>query len=257
MNTMSTSIVVPISNEASNLEALVDEFVASLADARGEIQEIILVENGSRDQTVAVGQRLAARYAGWVRLVVLDRASYGEAVKRGIAEARAPWIAVLECDFLDADFVRRARAQLAAQRSPFAVASKRHADSVDRRPLKRRLITAAFNRLLSLFCDFPGTDTHGLKVVRTDVARYLANLCQTSDEIFQTEFVMLGYRLRYKVVEVPVDIAERRPTPFPILKRIPKVVRLLHQIRKSLDRFYEPESFARALAAAPPGDVPP
>lgn len=246
------SVVIPVHNEAVHLERLVEAFAQTLGDARATVAEVLLIENGSRDGTAEAGQRLAQRYPGWVRVVRIERASYGEALKRGIQVAAAPWTAILECDFLDVGFLQRAREQLRTERALFAVGSKRHAQSADRRPLKRRVLTFVFNRILRVVFGFSGTDTHGLKLIRSDLARFLTGQCQTTDEVFQTELVLLAHRLGYKVVEVPVEIREARPTPFPILKRVPKVLKLVGEIRASLGRFRDAAARERVLTGAPP-----
>src|SRR5919205_4197820 len=50
------SVVVPAKDEAGNLPALVDEIAAALA---GQAFEIVVVNDGSRDDTAAVLARLA------------------------------------------------------------------------------------------------------------------------------------------------------------------------------------------------------
>ena len=53
------SIVIPLFNEAENLEPLVAELTAAL-DGLGYGYEVLLVDDGSRDDSPAVLARLAA-----------------------------------------------------------------------------------------------------------------------------------------------------------------------------------------------------
>ena len=62
------SLFFPCHNEADNLEALVDDALAALP-ALATTYEVILVDDGSRDNTAAVAERLVQRHAGAVRLV--------------------------------------------------------------------------------------------------------------------------------------------------------------------------------------------
>lgn len=234
---MTHSIVVPAHNEAENLEPYVSTFVDRLLARMPEVDwEVLLVENGSRDDTLACARRLEARYPDTVRVLSNARGSYGEAIKRGMLEARGARVTVLECDFLDLDFVRRSIDAL-ERGARFVVGSKRHPESVDRRPLKRRLLTRAFNALLKLAFGYPGTDTHGLKTIDAALAKELCRKALTTDEVFQTEIVLLAWKLGEEIVELPVRIEEVRCAPVSIPRRFPMVIDLVAQLRRSLERF--------------------
>ncbi|MGD8372703.1 MAG: glycosyltransferase family 2 protein [Syntrophobacterales bacterium] len=93
---MDLSVVVPVKNEADNIDSLVDEICAVLD---GLLQyEIIYVDDGSVDDTwdrlVALSRRLPQ-----LKIIRL-RQSYGQstAIHTGVKEARAPLIATLDGD---------------------------------------------------------------------------------------------------------------------------------------------------------------
>ena len=121
--------------------------------------------------------------------------------------------------------------------------SKRHPESSDRRPFKRRALTALYNLvLLRLFIGYPGTDTHGLKSIEAGCARRLCKAALTTDEVFQTEIVLLAWRLGITIDEIPVDISEIRIAPVTVLRRVPKVLDTVRQLKKSLQRFPKREN---------------
>ena len=62
------SLFFPCHNEAANLEALVAEALAALP-ALADTYEVILVDDGSRDDTAAVAAQIVARHGDTVRLV--------------------------------------------------------------------------------------------------------------------------------------------------------------------------------------------
>ena len=234
---MEYSIVVPAHNEASHLDLFVTSFIRRLS-GRIDLAELILVENGSQDATLQQCHRLEHKFAGCVRVLSIEKASYGEAIKRGILYSRGTHLSILECDFLDADFVTDSIDLFLSQNVRFIVASKRHKNSVDQRPLKRRLLTAMYNEvLLHLFLGYPGTDTHGLKSIEASCAKKLCQLAITSDEIFQTELVLLAWRLGIRIHELPITIREMRQAPVAVFRRVPKVVDTIRQLKRSLRRF--------------------
>lgn len=236
---MELSIVIPAHNEARNLESYVAHFVQTLPiDVSEVLKEIIIVENGSTDGTLDACRRLQSSIPELIRVCWIPRGSYGEAIKKGMRESQGTHISILECDFLDPDFVSASLAIFRADRAQFVVGSKRHSQSIDRRPLKRRVLTALYNYIfLRLLIGYSGTDTHGLKSIDASIAKRLCDLSITSDEVFQTELVLLAWRLGVKIEEVPVQILEKRAAPVSILRRLPKVLNTSRSLRQSLIRF--------------------
>ncbi|PCJ54204.1 MAG: dolichol-phosphate mannosyltransferase [Planctomycetota bacterium] len=91
------SVVVPVLNEAGNINPLIDEIHAALSP-RFEEYEIIYIDDGSSDATPA---ELAERKAQDPHLRILRHAkSYGQSsgVRSGVRAARFPWIATLDGD---------------------------------------------------------------------------------------------------------------------------------------------------------------
>jgi glycosyltransferase involved in cell wall biosynthesis len=234
---MTCSVIVPIHNESEHLETFIPEFWENLKGLKQNVVEIHLVENGSTDDSFQICEKLAAALPGVVIPHSISIPSYGEAIKNGILASTGDIICILECDIMNIEFLSNSLSTIEQGKGDFVVASKRHPESVDARPLKRRMLTLLFNLLLKINFSFPGTDTHGLKAIRTDVAKLLCDLCITGGEIFQTELVLLAYRMGYKVIEIPINIREQRETKVSIVKRIPKVLHLINDLKVSLDRF--------------------
>lgn len=240
---MKWSVVIPVHNEAPNLETCVARFIQSLpSDVSEVLTEIIVVENGSIDGTWEACHRVQQRFPELVRVCAIPRGSYGEAIKKGMLESRGTHISVLECDFLDPEFVSKSLAIFRTNRARFVVGSKRHPQSVDRRPLKRRVLTALYNFVfLRLFIGYPGTDTHGLKSIEALLAKELCGMAITTDEIFQTEIVLLAWKTGITIEEVPVQILELRSPSVTVLRRLPKVLNTVKSLRHSLGRFRKVE----------------
>jgi glycosyltransferase involved in cell wall biosynthesis len=102
------SYFFPAHDEAANVEALVDEALGSLP-AIAERFEIVCVDDGSRDGTGAIADRLAAEHPDIVRVVHHPRnRGYGAAVRSGLAAARFPLICFTDGDrqFRVADLAR-------------------------------------------------------------------------------------------------------------------------------------------------------
>ena len=150
------SYFFPAHNEEANLEGLVEEALATLPDI-AETFEIIAVDDGSRDATASIAERLSERHPGVVRLVRHPvNLGYGAAVRSGFAAARYELIAFTDGDrqFKVAD-IGRLTARLAAADAPDAVVGFRikRAD-----PLARTLYARAYRLANRLFFGLRVTD---------------------------------------------------------------------------------------------------
>jgi len=90
------SVVIPAFNEEGNVATLVDEVLAAL---RGVVPfELVIVDDCSRDGTLAVLQA-ARSHAPELRVLSHQRQSgQSTAVRTGVKAARAPWVATLDGD---------------------------------------------------------------------------------------------------------------------------------------------------------------
>ena len=236
---MQYTIIIPAHNESTHIDANVTRFIESLpTELAAILKEVIIVENGSTDGTLEVCRCLKQRFPNLVRIATISRGSYGEAIRLGMLESRGTHLSILECDFLDSAFVAKSVAMFQAGKAELIIGSKRHPESSDRRSLKRRALTALYNLIfVRLFIGYPGTDTHGLKSIETGRAKELCRKAITTDEVFQTEIVLLAWRLGLKIDEIPVNISEVRSTRVTVLRRVPKVFNTVWELKRSLKRF--------------------
>lgn len=94
---MTLSIVVPVHNEAANVEPLIEEIAQVLAGA-GLAAEMVFVDDGSQDQTLRELEQLQARFSSL--RVIRHRVCCGQstALHTGIRLARGDIIATLDGD---------------------------------------------------------------------------------------------------------------------------------------------------------------
>jgi glycosyltransferase involved in cell wall biosynthesis len=233
------SIVMPAHNEAGYLEATVREITDALR-ARNEAFELIVVENGSTDGTLALARELAGAIPG---VIVRSRAvaDYGAALCDGLLAAQGELVVTFDVDYYDLDFLARARALL--ERSPstaIVVGSKRAPGARDTRPWPRRLVTAVFSTLVRAGFGLGVSDTHGMKVMRRELVSTIAKTCQFTTDLFDTELVLRAEREGLGTAELPVTVEERRPSRTPIWRRVPRTVVGLVRLRRLLRRQRRP-----------------
>jgi len=222
------SIVVPVYNEADFIPQAVPTLIEQM-DSVGERYRILLVENGSTDETAAVAQRVAAGHP--VTVLSLDAADYGAAMRHGFLAADGDWVVNFDIDYFSADFLKRV---LTMADADLVIASKRDPGSEDRRPLLRRVATWVFNLLLRSILDSKVSDTHGMKAFRHDLVSTLAPSVLSRQDLFDTELVIRAERAGYLIEEVPVVVEEMRVARSSLVKRVPRTIQGMFAIRRTL-----------------------
>ena len=236
----SLSIIMPAHNEAGFLTPGVTEVVDGLRRHGGHEFEVIIVENGSTDTTVAEAERLASTHDE-VRYLTLPEADYGRALRAGFCNAGNDVVVNFDVDYYDLDFLRRAVPLVDGAhgdgRTVIVVGTKRGAGAVDTRPASRRLVTAVFGTVLRFGFGLKVSDTHGVKAMRRLPLVPIVDECRLGTDLFDTELVLRAQRAGFGIDEIGVVVEERRPSRSPIWKRIPRsllgLVRLKLVLRRS------------------------
>lgn len=218
------SVVIPVYNEAAIVEGSLRELRARLLKLHKPF-EIIVAENGSTDETADIVRELAEEFPS-LRLLQSDRPDYGRALRLGILAARGRHVHCDEIDICDADFHRRAQALLVGDDGgfDFVVGSKVMQGARDQRPVSRRVATRVVNGMLRVSLGFRGTDTHGLKAFRADRVRPIVAQCLVDRDMFASELVIRAERAGLRVVEVPIELKEKRTPSIRLSRRVPRVL---------------------------------
>ncbi len=226
------SIVVPVHNEAAFLGEAAARLMGELAGLPAPAK-VLFVENGSTDGTLAEAHEIAAQNPQ-VGVLHLPTPDYGAAMRAGFLAASGEWVVGFDIDYFSADFLRRVLEL--EDRADVVLASKLAPGSRDRRSLQRRLATRAFNLLLRFFFASRVSDTHGMKAVRRHLVQALVPQVQATKDLFDTELVIRAERAGYRLLEVPAQVEELRAPRSGLFKRVPRTLRGLLRLRRSLAR---------------------
>jgi glycosyltransferase involved in cell wall biosynthesis len=230
MSDIEFSVVIPVYNESAIVEGSIRELNARLSKL-GRTFEIIIAENGSRDDTAEIVRQVASEL-DTVRLIQTGEPNYGLALRTGIKAARGRYIHCDEIDICDADFHRRALELFVGEDGGFemVVGSKTMKGAQDQRPFGRRMATLVINSILRVGLGFKGSDTHGLKAFRRDAILPIVDQCVVDRDMFASELVIRSERAQRRIVEIPLKLEEKREPSVQLTKRVPRVLSNLAQL---------------------------
>jgi glycosyltransferase involved in cell wall biosynthesis len=222
----SLSVVIPIYNEQEILRHTVATVLAGLRPLDLEFYEILLCENGSQDDTLQIARELEAEIAQ-VRVIVLEEADYGKAMRAGFLASRGEAVVNFDADYYDLDFL----ASALQVDGDIVVAAKGLATSDDARVLTRRVVSKTFGWLVRHILNVKVTETHGMKLWHRPVIAPLVLQVGSSKDIFDTELIARAEWSGLAIRELPIRTEELRHSRSGIVRRIPRTMMGLVQMR--------------------------
>ena len=158
------SVFLPCHNEEGNIERVAAALETELPRI-AERYEIVVVDDGSRDRTGEIADRLAAANPHLKVVHHPVNRGYGAAVISGIRACNQPWVVL--CDG-DGQFEASDIARLAAKTPEYDVVVGHRAHRAD--PLMRRINGKAWTVLMRLLLGIRISDIDcGLKLFRRDL----------------------------------------------------------------------------------------
>jgi dolichol-phosphate mannosyltransferase len=200
------SIVIPVYNQ----EHLVAESLRrmkTVVEAAFESFEIIIVNDGSLDNTLQVLQN-ESRKDGRVRVVsYMPNMGKGYAVKKGVMESRGKFVLFIDGDLdVSPDLIGDYILQLESH--DLVIASKRHPLSKLSAPASRRFLSRAFNLIAKILTGVRTSDTQaGMKAGKGDVLKKIFEVMVVKRYAFDVELLAVASLIGTSIKEMQVDIS--------------------------------------------------
>ena len=207
-NRVELSIIIPAHNSSHVLAQTVRSLESVLPGSRAEL---IIVENGSTDDTFEIARELE-RNAGPLSIRLLrSEPGIGHALTVGISQSigRVIYITGDDLPFGTADLFD---GMAVLQFYPVVIGSKAHEKSVVKRGPKRALSTNAFKFLRKLALGSVVGDSQGTFIVDGDWLRKVVPLINQGGFLFTTSIVECAELCNKEILEIPVQLSENHAT---------------------------------------------
>lgn len=205
---MTLSIIIPAYNEADRLPrtlAMIERWM--LSDPVVQLSEVILVDDGSTDDTTAVLSHWHHRLPiTGIRLPI--NKGKGAAVRAGMLKASGDLSLLYDADgATPMEEVDHLIHDLHEKRADIAIGSRVLA--IERQSVRMSVIRKFIGRTYHLLCSglIPGIADAacGCKLFRSECARAIFSIQMIDRFAFDIEVLALASRFQYRLIEVPVS----------------------------------------------------
>ena len=208
------SIVIPAYNESERIALTLERILAHVRE-RDWSAEILVVNDGSSDDTADIVRRFAEQHGNLNLLENPGNRGKGYSVRNGMRHASGELVLFSDADLSSPiEEADKLFAALAAG-ADVAIGSRwlRAELQTQRQPLHRQLLGRIFNLLLRSVLGLHYRDTQcGFKAFTQRATRLIFPLQQIERWGFDPEILFLAHKFRLKVQEVPVHWAHREGT---------------------------------------------
>lgn len=205
------SLIIPLYNEANNIAPLIDE-IALTSLVQDGLQKVILVNNGSQDDTGPIIDQLAKKYP-WVKAVQQkENLNYGGGVYEGCQHAATPFVGYIPGDrqVSPGDVVRvwqHLKSNHATYGDKIFVKGRR---TVRHDGMNTRFVSVVYTILANLILNLRVTDLNGLPKIfhRSLLAHLPAERMRTF--VFDAQLLTTARQHHWTILEIPVTFHARR-----------------------------------------------
>ncbi|MBI3313343.1 MAG: glycosyltransferase family 2 protein [Candidatus Omnitrophica bacterium] len=199
------SVIIPAYNEASRIAPTL-ESVMRFLKSQAYLSEIIVVDDGSQDETAAVATKILSNFP---HLVLKNKINHGKGfvVRQGMMEAHGEYLLFSDADLSTpieevSGFIKELM-----QGYDLVIGSRALPDSniEVHQPFWRENMGRVFNLLARCLSFRQIHDSQcGFKCFKGEVAKRLFSLQKLNGFSFDVEIIYLAQRLGYRILEKPV-----------------------------------------------------
>lgn len=200
------SVVIPAFNESARIEATLTR-VMDCIEGQGWDAEVLVVDDGSRDDTAEVIKRWMDRYPRLHLVQNPGNRGKGYSVRNGLLQAAGDIVMFTDAD-LSAPMEEASLLMAAIDAGADVAIGSRWMDRTRQtihQPLYRQFFGRCFNAITRGVMGLPFKDTQcGFKAFRRETAQIIFRLQRIERWGFDPEILFIARKLKYSITEVPV-----------------------------------------------------
>ena len=236
---MMLTIIFPVLNERLRLESGITRTVEYLANIEFDNYEIIIVDNGSEDETPQIAENLCRKYPK-VQYERINIRGVGAAFRRGVELSSGEIVGYMDIDLsTNIKHLGEAIHIFKTQEDVAYINGSRFARESDTQGRKwyRKITSQGLLILLKLFLGMKSTDAIcGFTFVRRETTLSLVEGCsQDNGWFYMIEFLLRAEKRGVNVLDYPVEWQEDYNTTVKVFKTI---CNYLVQIARLFKEFY-------------------
>jgi glycosyltransferase involved in cell wall biosynthesis len=201
---MFLSVILPVYNESSCISRSVENLIEKIP--KGNRFEIILVDDGSTDNSLEIIKNLARDNKKITFISYKKNVGRGEALTRGIRKSRGDFIMYIDADLsINPKTLEDVVDQL--HKFDLVIGSKHLKESRVEYPFFRNLLSRSYSKLTSFVTRVKISDFQcGLKGFRRRAILEILDEIRCFDWSWDTEILCIAYKKGYSIKEIPVEV---------------------------------------------------
>jgi glycosyltransferase involved in cell wall biosynthesis len=227
------SIVIPAYNESARIEAALERVMSCVAE-RGWDAEVLVVDDGSKDDTSAIVERWMSQHPRLHLVQNPGNRGKGYSVRNGLLQAAGDIVMFTDAD-LSAPMEEAERLLAAIADGADVAIGSRWLDRTRQtihQPLYRQFFGRCFNWITRSVMGLPFKDTQcGFKAFKRSAAQTIFRLQTIERWGFDPEILFIAQKLKYVVRVVPVTWGHDERSRMSYLKDGMKMLEDMARIR--------------------------
>jgi glycosyltransferase involved in cell wall biosynthesis len=218
---MKINVTIPVYNEEKVLEHSIKSLKEFLETNLSNYDwEILIADNASIDNTLSIAKELTKKF-GKVNYIHLDQKGRGRALKKAWSESNADIVSYMDVD-LSTDLIHFPEMinGMIEKGCDIATGSRLMKNSKTKRSFKREFISRTYNLMVKtlFFTKFSDAQCGFKAVTRKVVDKIIKPYVEDTGWFFDSELLIIGEKLGYKILDVPVEWIEDTDTRVKIVK---------------------------------------
>lgn len=207
------TIVIPCFNEEKLISESIQKIYNFFED-KNYIFEVVVVNNGSTDQTLEVLNEINKKYE--IKIINENKKGKGNAIKLGLLNSRYDNVLILDAD-LSTD-ISELKDEWLKLENTLLIGSRVLGEEIDT-PKIRKLSGFILNYIIRLFFDIENKDTQcGFKFIAYENIKSLANKLSVEGFMYDLDLITLCKKMNIDVQEIPIKYVFNENSSVSLLK---------------------------------------